>query len=163
MIDTAIHTQPAICAAHPEDAAEILALQKLAYQSEATLYNDWTLPPLVQTLPELQAEFATATVLKTQLGDQIVGAVRAVARDEDGQTVCAIGRLIVHPDYQRRGIGSALLHSIEACFPGAARHVLFTGSKSTANIRLYQHHGYRISHTQRLSAAVELVFLEKQR
>ena len=28
----------------------ILELQKLAYQSEARLYEDWTLPPLTQTL-----------------------------------------------------------------------------------------------------------------
>lgn len=27
------------------DAENILALQKIAYQSEARIYNDWTLPP----------------------------------------------------------------------------------------------------------------------
>jgi hypothetical protein len=32
------------------DAEEILALQKLAYQSEAEIYNDFGIPPLVQTL-----------------------------------------------------------------------------------------------------------------
>lgn len=37
-----------------EDAAAILALQKLAYQSEARLYDDYSLPPLTQTLPEMQ-------------------------------------------------------------------------------------------------------------
>jgi hypothetical protein len=42
-----------------EDAAQILALQKVAYQSEAALYNDWTIPPLTQTLPQLEAEFDT--------------------------------------------------------------------------------------------------------
>jgi hypothetical protein len=32
------------------DAAEILALQKLAYQSEAAIYQDYSIPPLTQTL-----------------------------------------------------------------------------------------------------------------
>jgi hypothetical protein len=31
-----------------EDLAEILSLQKLAYQSEAAICNDYTIPPLVQ-------------------------------------------------------------------------------------------------------------------
>ena len=33
-----------------EDAQEILALQKLAYTSEAEIYNDFTILPLHQTL-----------------------------------------------------------------------------------------------------------------
>src|SRR5690348_6562545 len=38
----------------PNDAPEILALQKIAYQSEAELYGDDSLPALQQTLPELE-------------------------------------------------------------------------------------------------------------
>ena len=37
-----------------EDAKEILDLQKLAYQSEAEIYNDYTIPPLTQTLEEME-------------------------------------------------------------------------------------------------------------
>lgn len=33
-----------------EDAVEILDLQKLAYQSETQIYDDWTIPPLLQTI-----------------------------------------------------------------------------------------------------------------
>ena len=35
-----------IVQAGPDDACEILALRKKAYQSEASLNDDWTLPPL---------------------------------------------------------------------------------------------------------------------
>jgi hypothetical protein len=38
-----------------ENAAEILALQKLACQSEAKLNGDRTIPPLTQTIPEIEA------------------------------------------------------------------------------------------------------------
>jgi len=47
--------------------AEILSLQKLAYQSEAKLLNDYTIQPLTQTLIELQNEFnkyGTGVILK---------------------------------------------------------------------------------------------------
>src|SRR6202008_3610347 len=46
------------------DAAAILDLQKLAYRSEAQLYDDWSLPPLTQSLDSLRAELAQATALK---------------------------------------------------------------------------------------------------
>src|ERR1017187_8946652 len=39
------------------DAPEILALQKIAYQSEAELYGDDSLPALQQTLEELENDF----------------------------------------------------------------------------------------------------------
>ena len=46
------------------DAAEILELQKLAYQSEAVIYEDWFIPPLTQTLDEIREEFYEMTFLK---------------------------------------------------------------------------------------------------
>jgi hypothetical protein len=42
-----------------------------------------------------------------------------------------------------------------------ARFELFTGSKSEANIRLYQRHGYTITRTSQLSPTVSIVFMEK--
>ena len=42
-----------IVQASPDDAGEILALQKMAYQSEAKLNDDWTIPPLTETFLRL--------------------------------------------------------------------------------------------------------------
>ena len=64
-----------IIQAGPGDAAEILALQKIAYQSEAKLNNDWTIPPLIQTLPEIEAEISVKTFLKAVDKDKIIGSV----------------------------------------------------------------------------------------
>lgn len=50
--------RPNILPATLADAPEILALQRLAYQAEARLYADWSIPPLTQTLAELEAELA---------------------------------------------------------------------------------------------------------
>ncbi len=147
----------AISRAVPQDAEAILALQKLAYQSEAKLYNDWSLPPLTQSLESLLEEFASSVILKAVSGERIVGAVRAKV----ASGTCTIGRLAVHPDFQGQGIGSELLKNIEASFPDASKYELFTGSRSQANIRLYQRHGYTISRTQAVSPTVSLTFLEK--
>lgn len=146
-----------ILKANSEDAEEILDLQRLAYQSEARLYNDWTLPALTQTLASLQSEFTESVVLKALLGEHIVGSVRAKLIN----SVCHIGRLIVTPYHQRQGIGSSLLKAIEDECENCEKYVLFTGSLSIANIRLYQRHGYTITHQQVLSPKVELSYLEK--
>lgn len=139
------------------DAGEILALQRLAYVSEAEIYGDYRIPPLTQTLAEIESEFASQLFLKLVTDGKIVGTVRA--RERDG--TCHIGRLAVHPAYQGRGFGTRLLAGIEACFPGCGRYELFTGHKSENNIRLYQKLGYQIFKSEKVSADLSLIFLAK--
>ena len=148
-----------IVRATPEDTEAILDLQKLAYESEARLYDDWTLPPLRQTLPDLRDELSASVVLKAMEPDRLVGSVRA--RAVAGR--CEIGRLIVRPELQGRGIGTMLMRHIEIEFPQAGAFELFTGNRSEGNIRLYERLGYHRSREKVLSPAVTLVFLEKLR
>jgi GNAT superfamily N-acetyltransferase len=140
-----------------EDAQEILALQKLAYLSEAEIHDDYTIPPLHQTLEEAEAEFKDQYVLKATVAGMIVGSVRAYLR----AGTCFVGKLIVHPDFQNQGIGTQLMHEIEACFSKAGRYELFTGHKSERNLYLYQKLGYRPFRTQKINEKLRLVFLEK--
>lgn len=144
--------------ASPEDAAEILALQKVAYQSEAMLNDDWTIPPLTQTLLEIESEFENKVFLKAVCADRIIGSVRASLNCG----TCLVGRLIVHPDYQGKGIGTSLMRRIEAVFSSAERFELFTGTKSIHNIRLYKRLGYRECREEELSPKVRLLFMEKR-
>jgi ribosomal protein S18 acetylase RimI-like enzyme len=139
------------------DAPAILDLQKLAYHSEAVLNNDFTIPPLTQTLPELEADFQRQVYLKAVRDGTIIGAVRGYAQDD----TCFIGRLIVHPDYQNRGIGTQLLRAIEAHFSGVQRYELFTSENSARNLYLYQKLGYQTFRTAQLTDKVLLVYLEK--
>ena len=141
------------------DMAEIRDLQKLAYQTEAILYNDWTIPPLTQTQNQINKECNEKTFLKVCHSGRIIGSVRASIHDN----ACHIGRLIVHPEFQHKGIGSQLMLAIEAAFPQARRFEVFTGSRSEGNIRLYERLGYHIFRTDRLSSQVDLVFMEKLR
>ncbi|MEO8019254.1 MAG: GNAT family N-acetyltransferase [Pseudomonadota bacterium] len=164
MSKSAGHSPWRIEPATTADAEAILELQKLAYQSEARLYGDWTLPPLTQTLENLRAEFATSRVLKATVEDEtvagkLVGSVRA--RAENG--VCHIGRLVVHPESQGCGIGTLLMRKIEADFPAVKTYELFTGKSSEGNLRLYERLGYRRAREKTLSPSVTLVFMEKCR
>ncbi len=76
-----------------EDAEEILQLQKLAYQDEAKLYNNYGIPPLMQTLDEIRGEFKDNVFLKAVSDGKIAGSVRAYEKDG----ICYIGRLAVSP------------------------------------------------------------------
>ena len=140
-----------------KDAADILTLQKVAYQSEAKLNDDWSIPPLMQTLSEIEAEFETKVFLKAVRERRIVGSVRASL----ATGTCAIGRFIVHPNHQGKGIGTLLMKSIEQAFSHAERFELFTGAKSIDNIHLYQRLGYEKYREENLSSNVRLVFMEK--
>ncbi len=140
------------------DAAAILHLQKLAYQSEARIYNDDQIPPLTQTAGEIEREFADLVFLKATTDDgALVGSVRACERDG----TCFIGRLVVHPDHQGRGIGAELVKGIESRFAHVERFELFTGHKSQRNLRFYQRLGYRAFREERVTDALRMVFLEK--
>jgi ribosomal protein S18 acetylase RimI-like enzyme len=141
------------------DAAAILRLQRLAYQSEARIYNDYQIPPLTQTAGEIEKEFADLVFLTATTDDgALVGSVRACERDG----TCFIGRLIVHPDHQGRGIGAELMRAIESQFAHADRFELFTGHKSERNLRFYQRLGYRAFKEERVTDALRMVFLEKE-
>ena len=138
------------------DLPAILSLQYLAYQSEAVLLQNFSIPPLKQTLAELEAEFTSGIILKAVEDGEIIGSVRA--KHENGTAY--IGKLIVHPAHQGNGIGTNLLYAIEQAAP-APRYELFTSSKSEKNIRLYERVGYRKFLEKQVSADLSFVYLEK--
>jgi phosphoribosylanthranilate isomerase len=139
------------------DAADILALQKTAFRSEAELYQDFSIPPLTQTLEDLESEFDAKRFLKAVSDGRIIGSVCAGMRNG----TCHIGRLIVLPDRQNRGIGTRLLRAIEAEFPQAERYELFTGERSARNLHLYCKHGYREFRREPMNERFAVIFLEK--
>jgi N-acetylglutamate synthase-like GNAT family acetyltransferase len=141
-----------------ENLEEILELQKLAYLSEAEIYNDYSIPPLTQTLNEIKEDLAFQIFLKIVIDNKIVGSVRGY-KEED---TCYIGKLVVHPNYQNQGIGTKLLKEIEAKFNDAKRYELFTGFKSEKNLYLYQKLGYKQFRTEHIHENLQMVYLEKK-
>jgi len=148
---------PVIEQAQKSDLKEILKLQYLAYQSEAHLFNDPDIPPLRQTLDELAEEFDRGIILKaTAENGAIIGSVRAYCENETAY----IGKLMVHPDMQRKGLGSSLLEAIEKECSGC-RYELFTSTRSIGNIRLYERLGYRAFREEKITDEMSFIFMEK--
>ena len=140
-----------------KDLQEILTLQYLSYQSEAELFGTKDIPPLKQTLSEVVDEYNCGTIIKMlNENDDIIGSVRAKKIDD----TVYIGKLMVHPDYRGKGLGTKLLAEIEQCFPNN-RYELFTSTRSVDNIRLYKKLGYKIFSEKAVNADLVFVYMEK--
>jgi tRNA (guanine37-N1)-methyltransferase len=142
------------------DAGEIHTLQLAAFLSEGQEYDDLSIPPLVEDAEASVQRLKAGGVLKAVAGTRIVGSVQVTV---DG-SVARIGRLIVAPDWQGRGLGSRLLKVAEQLAPAdVTSYELFTGAESDRNLGLYQKAGYREVRREQQTAKVELVMLTKRR
>lgn len=143
--------------ADKKDLKEILELQHLAYLSEAKLVNDYNIQPLTQTLEELIEEYDGGVVLKAvNSNGKVVGSVRGGVKDN----TLHIGKLMTHPDYQNKGIGTKLIYEIERLYPNT-RKELFTSCKSSENIKLYKKLGY-IIFKEKVTPKLKFIYLEKK-
>ncbi|MFG1782069.1 GNAT family N-acetyltransferase [Rhodococcus oryzae] len=148
-----------------EAAGELLTLQRAAYVTEAQAHNDLDLPPLTQSLGELSSELSgldvTAVGLRDE-ADRLVAAVRFHVSSEE-PNVAELGRLVVAPDVQGRGLGSRLLTNVEEHLPASVTELrLFTGERSLGNLRLYARFGYEETHRTPTSGGYALVHLAKR-
>lgn len=146
-----------ILKADRDDLKLILALQYLAYQSEAVLLNNLLIPPLTQTLEDVNQEYESGIFLKAlDCMGTLIGSVRAYTRDGTAH----IGKLIVHPEFQGRGIGTQLLNAIERnC--SAIRYELFTSQLSARNLKLYETLGYKRFQERVVAPELVFIYLEK--
>jgi GNAT superfamily N-acetyltransferase len=88
----------------------------------------------------------------------MVGAVRARLAD----ATLHIGRLVVAPDLQGRGIGTRLLAAVERLGAGRADTcALFTGDRSVDTIRLYERIGYVEARREQVHPGPTLIHLTK--
>lgn len=69
-------TEIVIDSARVREAEQILGLQYLCYQSEAAIYDDYSIPPLTESLWELLEEYDATKILLARLGTEVVGSVR---------------------------------------------------------------------------------------
>ena len=143
----------------PEDAGEILTVERAAFVDEARIYGTVDMPALTETLEQLHADLHGTLGCVAVHGERIVGVARARASGD----VLLIGRIAIAPDQQGRGIGSALLAAVEGRGrdAGCAVAELFTGSLSAANIRLYEREGYRESERVDAGDGIAEVYLRK--
>ena len=92
-----------------QDLEQILQLQKRAFHGQALIYNDFSLPPLTQTIDDLRKEFREKAIYKLKRDGKIIASIRCYIKDN----ILYIEKLIVDPDFQNRGIGTKIMTDIE--------------------------------------------------
>lgn len=145
------------------DLIEIMRLQKITFLSEAELLHNFNIQPLRQNLSELEAEFNRGVILKAwdacDPSEEIIGSVRGYLIDG----TLYIGKLMVHPLRQKRGLGSRLLQAIENWYQDVKRCELFTSGLSQCNLDLYVNNGYRVFDRRDSGQGFELMYMEKNK
>jgi GNAT superfamily N-acetyltransferase len=144
--------------ADPGDAVRILEIQREAFAPAAERYHIPDLPPLVETIAQVETAIREHVVLKAvDATGTVLGAVRGEAREG-----CVhVGRLVVDPAHQRRGVATRLMVAIERRFPDAGCFELFTGNLNEPGMGLYAKLGYVESRRERVRGVLEVVYLRK--
>jgi ribosomal protein S18 acetylase RimI-like enzyme len=135
-------------------AEQILMVQQVAYLQESILIDYPNLPPLLETLVDIQGSSETFTAY--HVDEKIAGVLSYVIEND----TLTIARLIVHPDFSRRGIGQALLKEVLQ-HPTVKHFVVGTAAKNLPAIHLYEKYEFVITEKQTLPDGLELVHLEK--
>jgi len=158
--------------ATPADAAELLVLQRACWVREGlAAAGRWVVPPLVEELAEVAAGLGEWTTMVARVrtaegaatgaaggadgsaadsgavgaaAGRLVASVRGRVRPAD-PSVWEVGRLMVAPDLQGRGLGRELLVLAESLAPSAVDDFrLTTGVLEKGNQRFYARSGYRV-------------------
>lgn len=147
-----------IVPASPGDGEELIAIQRRAFGPAAERYGIPDLPPLLETVDQVEIEIARDVVLKAiDEHGRAIGAVRG----QDRSGCVYVGRLVVDPAFQRRGIAKRLMLALEERFPAATCFELFTGSMNEPGMGLYLQLGYREVRRERKTETLSLVYLDK--
>jgi tRNA (guanine37-N1)-methyltransferase len=145
----------------PSDAGELLTLQRACWWQEALANKAWEIPALRESLDDVAADLVTWTTLVLRSHGRLVGSVRARLQGSEDEREWFMGRLMVAPDLQGKGLGRWLLERMEEAAPEEARWLgLVTGAFSDDNLRRYRRAGYRVAANQ---PDPEIVHLRKRR
>lgn len=127
------------------DLAELVVLTRACWVREARELGTLDFPPMTDGLPELTAALTDWSTWVWRAGGRLVASVR-VRRDPAERHTWQIGRLMVAPDLQGRGLGRAVLAHAESLAPAdITRLWINTGARSTRNQRIYKKAGYRLA------------------
>ncbi len=131
---------------------ELLSLQTTAYRLEAKLIGFDEIPPLADTLETLRQSSDTFYGYLTGSG-LLAG---AVAVEEERPDELTLTRMMVHPDFFRRGIATRLIEHVFALYPDYSAYIVSTGSSNEPAMRLYRRFGFAPFRRESIAPGVEL-------
>ncbi|MBQ2956498.1 MAG: GNAT family N-acetyltransferase [Clostridia bacterium] len=146
--------------AEEQDAPLLWSMQKRAFAPLLEKYGDVSTnpasEPLIKVIGRLRQSYADYYII--YIDGQAVGGVRVVRRRE---RKCNISPLFVVPEFQRRGIATAVLTILEEMYPETIWE-LNTILQETGNCRLYEKHGYRrTGEYEQINERMTLVYYRK--
>ena len=120
-----------------QDFSAILEIQRLAFgQYEGTYKTSgWT----TETLENLTRDAKEKKILVAEWEGHVAGSVRFWTVGG----VCVIRLLSVHPDYQCKGLGKALMMEIEGLIKDVHKLYVCTMLRTSRNVALFLGLGYR--------------------
>lgn len=124
-------------AATEVDFSTILEIQQKAFGEYASTYevSAWT----TETLDSIREDAKEKRILVAEVDGITVGSVRFW----NVAGVCVIRLLSVSPDYQRGGIGMALMKEIERTVSGVHKFYACTMLRTARNIQFFSRLGYK--------------------
>lgn len=139
------------------EALALLSVQMAAYLVEAKLLGSDEIPLLRDSYDKLQQ--CGEQFYGYFDGERLAGAISYKTKD----TVLDIHRLMVHPDYFRQGIASALLRYVEKQLAAGAAATLTvaTGARNSPAIQLYKRHGFIEIGEQLMPQGIVMTYFEK--
>ncbi|PEA07304.1 GNAT family N-acetyltransferase [Bacillus cereus] len=124
-------------------AASILHVQIPAYKIEADYLNSTAIPRLYDTVNDIQN--CGETFYGYFLENKLVGFISFIQEEQ----LIDIHRLVVSPDFFKKGIATKLLLYIFNMFPSSMTYIVQTGKANTPAITLYKKHGFiEVTHTE---------------
>ena len=142
--------------ADKNDIHELYMLQLLAFETEAEMIGSRSVPALMETEEAFANDFKKWNTWKLVDKDQIIGAIRYKEND----SLIDVGRLMVHPEYRRKGLAQWMLSEIDRIYPQTTKE-LYTCTKSWINIRLYEHMGYKPYEEHAEPSGLSFVYMRK--
>jgi ribosomal protein S18 acetylase RimI-like enzyme len=136
-------------------ARRVLEIQHAAYAVEAGLVGYDTIPPLHETVVELQSQPLTFLGVSC---DRTLAGVLGYRRQ--GDTV-DIDRLAVHPTFFRRGLATKLLRELLARERDARHFTVSTGLGNHPAINVYERFGFRVVGDNEPVPGVRIVLLQR--
>ncbi|MHC1549316.1 GNAT family N-acetyltransferase [Phyllobacterium sp. K27] len=129
----------------------------------------------VEKVNDITARYHSLEALKKQLakpysefiivddGADILGMAYASQRDHK---LSILNQLYVHPQHQKKGVGSLLLAEVESAFPGVFTLQLEVIDKNQNAIEFYESRGFektstRIDDWGQLNSGISVIVLEK--
>jgi 8-oxo-dGTP pyrophosphatase MutT (NUDIX family)/ribosomal protein S18 acetylase RimI-like enzyme len=136
------------------ECAEVLDLQRKSYKIEAGLIGTDEIPPLKETFEQLQD--CGETFIGCYIEGRIAG---AVSFKKEGEVI-DIYRMMVHPEFFRRGIAQMLIAQLEQI--GYSEMIVSTGAENTPAVKLYEKLGFERQEDSVVGNGLALANFKKQ-